>query len=61
MTNLKRSKLLEDKNKSEFDANEALLFELLDKSDADVSAGRVAPIEGMFDRIREKVKGESVQ
>ena len=61
MTNLKNTKLLEEKNKSEFDANEALLFELLGKSDADVSAGRVASIEGMFDRIREQVKGESVQ
>lgn len=61
MTNLKNTKLLEEKNKSEFYANEALLFELLGKSDADVSAVRVASIEGMFDRIREKVKGESVQ
>ena len=37
--------------------NELRLYELLAQSADDVRNGRIAPIDGMFDRIREKVKG----
>lgn len=37
--------------------NELQLYDLLAQTEDDVRNGRVAPIDGMFDRIRNKVKG----
>ena len=37
--------------------NELRLYELLAQSENDLRNDRVAPIEGMFDRIRDKVNG----
>lgn len=36
--------------------NELKLYELLAQSEDDVRNGRTAPIDGMFDRIRSKVR-----
>ena len=40
--------------------SELRLYELLAQSEEDVRNGRVEPIDGMFDRIREKVRGMNV-
>ena len=40
--------------------NELRLYELLAQSEDDVRNGRVEPIDGMFERIREKVRSMSV-
>ena len=37
--------------------NELRLNELLSQSEDDLRNGRVVPIDGMFDRIRDKAKG----